>query len=163
MHHFLSMMYPSTLMIADLFYWYLHCISFGWVWYFNYSCINFASNYCYLYLDKGRHWFYYRCQCVCFLNSHFDIFCDIIPWHVFHKTLMMDMLICIWIWKFMYIRYAVVFPIQTRKNMLHCNNGICLPIVSISSIIYMVHYSVHLIDELNQHTYKYQIKSNWEK
>lgn len=58
------------------------CISFGWVWYFNYSCINFASNYCYLYRDKGRHWFYYRCQCVCFFNSHFDIFCDIIPWHV---------------------------------------------------------------------------------
>ena len=42
--------------------------------------------------------------------------------------------------------------------------SVLVPMTSYSSCyIYMVHYLVHFIDELNQHAYKYQIKSNWEK
>ena len=165
MNHFLSMMYPSTLMIADLFYWYLHCISFGWVWYFNYSCINFASNYCYVYLDKGRHWFNYRCQCGCFLYSHFDIFCDIIPWHVISQNLNDG-----------YADLYMNMKVQVRQVCsglekicllvtmeFACKLSVLDPMTCFSVTLFLVHYCLHFIDELNQHAYKYQIKSNWEK
>lgn len=165
---------PSTLMIADLFYWYLHCISFGWVWYFNYSCINFASNYFYLYLDKGRHWFYYRCQCGCFFNSHFDIFCDIIPWHVtiqryFTKHWW-------WICWFVYeyessCTSGMQWSFQSGLEKIcyivtmefACQLSVLVPMTCFSVTLFLVHYCLHFIDELNQHAYKYQIKSNWEK